>query len=590
MFIYKNRQEDNSKIYYQLNKKYTSISLVRLLVAIAILLLIFCFFKSKNFLFIALGIAAMLVFFLLMKMHSKIAEKRKFIKELITINANELAYLNHEGIPFDQGTDYITLKHFYAHDLDIFGTNSLFHNLNRTATYIGKHTLAQLLLNPLKHSAINRNQAAVQELHTKLDFRHTILAFATLMKDNSNNYQELLDWAEIKPQKLTKTLQITSWITPLLFILFVIMYLDTKNALYNYLATLVFLTNLGLLLSQFHKIKQDLFKSNKIIETLNQYAHIFQIIENESFKSDKLLEMKQQLYHNAQPASVHIKKLNVLIANIQSIQNGFAALLFNGIFLYHIHVLKSLLHWKSENSIQISTWLNIVGEVEALNSLANFSYNNPEFVFPTLNNNFHLDFENLGHPLISKHKRVCNNIRFNKHDFVVLSGSNMSGKSTFLRTLGINMILGGIGSAICSSQATIHPMPVLVSMRQTDSLHDSTSYFFAEISRLKFIINTLQSQTCFVLLDELLKGTNSDDKQFGTIEIIKKIFTLKAMGSIATHDLEVCVSSNYLPHAIINKCFEVEIVNNDLFFDYKLKEGVCKNKSATFLMKKMEII
>lgn len=173
---------------------------------------------------------------------------------------------------------------------------------------------------------------------------------------------------------------------------------------------------------------------------------------------------------------------------------------------------------------------------------------------------------------------------------MILTGSNMSGKSTFLRSLGVNMVLGGIGSVVCASEANIHPLPVLVSMRLSDSLADSESYFFAEIKRLKQIMDALEDQPAFVLLDEILRGTNSDDKRNGTIEVVKKIIARKAIGAIATHDIEVCLTTNEYPETLTNQCFEVEIQNNDLHFDYKLRSGICKNKSATFLMQKMGVI
>ncbi len=166
----------------------------------------------------------------------------------------------------------------------------------------------------------------------------------------------------------------------------------------------------------------------------------------------------------------------------------------------------------------------------------------------------------------------------------------MSGKSTFLRTLGINMLLTGVGAPVCAQRAVVHPLPVLVSMRQSDSLADSESYFFAEVKRLKQIITAMQGQRSFVLLDEILKGTNSDDKQSGTIGVIKKVIAQNGTGVIATHDIEVCNTSSEYPQYLKNECFEVQITNNELVFDYTLREGICQNKSATFLMKKMEII
>jgi DNA mismatch repair ATPase MutS len=186
--------------------------------------------------------------------------------------------------------------------------------------------------------------------------------------------------------------------------------------------------------------------------------------------------------------------------------------------------------------------------------------------------------------------RIGNEVSFHPQSFVILTGSNMSGKSTFLRSLGINMVLAGTGSVVCASEAHVHPLPVLVSMRLSDSLSDSESYFFAEIKRLKQIMDGLEVEPAFVLLDEILRGTNSDDKRNGTIEVLKKVIAKKAIGAIATHDIEVCLTTNEYPEILKNNCFEVEIKNDELHFDYKLREGICKNKSATFLMKKMGII
>jgi DNA mismatch repair ATPase MutS len=234
--------------------------------------------------------------------------------------------------------------------------------------------------------------------------------------------------------------------------------------------------------------------------------------------------------------------------------------------------------------------MGIIGEFEALNSIANFSFNNSEFVFPNLNNSFNIEFETMGHPLIFKEKRICSDVSLVKQKFIILTGSNMSGKSTFLRSLGINMVLSGMGAPVCARQASVHVLPIFISMRMSDSLSEGESFFFAEVKRLKMIVDQLENEVSFVLLDEILKGTNSDDKRNGTIEVIKKLISKGAIGAIATHDLEVCATTNLFPDYLVNKCFEVEIENNELVFDYKLRDGICKNKSASFLMKKMGII
>ena len=223
-------------------------------------------------------------------------------------------------------------------------------------------------------------------------------------------------------------------------------------------------------------------------------------------------------------------------------------------------------------------------------SLANLSYNNPQFCYPELNSNFEISFTNASHPLLNPKSSVGNTISFQPESFVILTGSNMSGKSTFLRSLGINMVLAGMGSSVCASKSSIHAMPILVSMRLSDSLSDNESYFYAEIKRLKAIMDGLENRRSFVLLDEILRGTNSDDKRNGTVEVVKKMIQKTAIGAIATHDIEVCLTTNEYPNVLTNKCFEVEIINNDLHFDYKLRDGICKNRSASFLMKKMGVI
>ena len=587
---YQKLKKQYSEDYNRLNKKYNLISTLRLLVTITLVFLIYKSFKTSDIIFILFSVSVFICFILLLKIHEKISWNRKIKKYLISINNDEIIYLKREGIPFENGAEYVDFKHFYSFDLDFFGTNSLFQNLNRTATYIGSKKLSELLLTLLENNEIKSNQQAINELSKKIEWRQYLLSLAKITKDSKNNYKKLIDWTEAKQEKIPKLLNIIFYITPIVFIVSIITNILTNNPFFTYTAFTFFLINLALAVTQLKKIKREIIDSDKISEIVKQYGLIIEKIENEKFDSKKLNLLKEKLIYKSGLASTQIKKLSSLFSNMQSIQNAMAAILFNGAFLYHIHTLNTLLNWKKEYSKHIKEWLEIIGEFETLNSLANFSYNNPTFIFPDLNKNYEIILEELGHPLIQKEKRICNDVEFKENNFIILTGSNMSGKSTFLRTLGINMVLAGIGSPICSTKANVHPLNVIVSMRQTDSLNDGESYFFAEVKRLRQIMDKLQSEICFVLLDEVLKGTNSDDKQTGTIEVIKKIISKNAIGSIATHDLEVCQTTNDYPNKLINKCFEVEIINNNLSFDYKLKDGICRNKSATFLMKKMNVI
>jgi hypothetical protein len=579
-----------SEEYKQLNKKHNLIGAMRFLMAIALIGLVYQSFVTSKVVFIALSIALFLFFILFMKIHDRIAWNRKLKKQLIAINNDEIIYLERTGMPFENGAEYVDFKHFYSFDLDFFGQNSLFQNLNRTATYIGGKKLAEGLLSLLKNEEIKANQVAINELAEKLDWRQQLVALAKITKDNKDSYQKLIDWTAAKQEKIAKPMNFIFYAMPALFLVTVVVHVFTNNPLFLQIAVTFFLMNLVLLVTQLKKIKKEIIDSDEIAKIVKQYGLIIEKIENEQFESEKLNLLKKGLTYQSISASKHIKKLSRLLSEIQGVQNVLAALLVNGSVLYHLHTLKRIIEWKQQNSQNVKDWLDIIGEFETLNSLANFSYNNPNFVFPTLNENYEIILEDLGHPLLPSANRICNDIAFKDHDFVILTGSNMSGKSTFLRTLGINMVLAGTGAPICASRANIHPLNVIVSMRQSDSLNDSESYFFAEVKRLKQIMGKLQSDRCFVLLDEILKGTNSDDKQTGTIGVIKKVIAKHAIGVIATHDLDVCETTKDYPDTLTNKCFEVEIVDNDLFFNYKLIDGICKNKSATFLMKKMEVI
>lgn len=587
---YNELKQKHTETYLQLTSRYNLISAIRLLIALGFIVGLYDYFNADRApsLWIALFLAALFLIFI--KIHDKIAWKRKVKKALIGINEDELLYLSHTAIPFEDGADKINPTHAYAYDLDFFGKNSLFQHLNRTATWIGKTKLAELLLSLLPNAAIQNNQAAIKELAAKIDWRQDVRALGKLISDSQETYDKLMVWAKSQIKEIAWIWVLAAYLSPIILTGVVIGLIATRQSVLWDAAVTLFLLNLGVLVALNKQIRSEIVSLDKVSEIIRMYGLIIEKIEQENFESEQLNVLKNKLKDNTGFASAHIKKLSELFSALDSIQNGFAAIVFNGFFLYHAHILRSLIRWKKVHATQIPVWLDVIGEFETLNSLANFSYNNPTFTFPELNDRFEIAFQDLGHPLIPEAKRVCNTVDFNTQPFIILTGSNMSGKSTFLRTLGINMVLAGTGAPVCASHANIHPLKVLVSMRLSDSLSDSESYFFAEVKRLKGIMDVLESEICFVLLDEILRGTNSDDKRSGTLGVIKKIIQKKAIGAIATHDLEVCLIADDNPNALTNQCFEVEIIDNELAFDYKLRPGICKNKSATFLMKKMEII
>lgn len=590
MEVYKVKKEAYSEALYKINKKYNSISILRLLTIVFFLVSLYYYIKTSTVFFMVLAVLLFVLFIVLMRFHSRLLFQKKIKQALLAINENEISYLNREKIPFENGAEFNDFHHPYAYDLDIFGDHSLFQNLNRTATFIGKKTLAKQLLTLLPNEEIVRNQQAIHELDEKLDWRQEFLALAKVSDDTKSGYETLLQWNSFTGSPLSKVSVVFSFVLPLLFLVTFIAYVVTSNSAFLSVISLLVVINLGFLGLFLKRIQIEIANASNIDKTIKQYGLLMQKIEEESFQSQKLKDLQQKLTFKKENASLHLKQLASLFGNMDSIGNFVTAILFNATFLFNVHVLKALLQWKKEHTEALENWLEVIGEFEMLNSLANFSHNNPSFTYPTLNTDFQIDFSNLSHPLLNPATRIGNEVQFHPQSFMILTGSNMSGKSTFLRSLGINMVLAGMGSSVCANKANVHPLPVLVSMRLSDSLSDSESYFFAEIKRLKQIMEALEENPAFVLLDEILRGTNSDDKRNGTIEVVKKVIAKKAIGAIATHDIEVCLTTNDYPNVLTNKCFEVEIHNDELHFDYKLRDGICQNRSATFLMKKMGVI
>ncbi|MCP1995548.1 DNA mismatch repair protein MutS [Flavobacterium sp. HSC-61S13] len=576
--------------FHLLRKKYRIVGTVRLVVVLAIIYLFYKFLSTEqsSYLWVVLGLVVF--FIILMRIHMSMSWKMRYHQALMELNEEEIGFLRDKKKPFDDGKEFLQQQHPYAYDLDIFGAQSLFQFLNRTASYVGKFQLAGLLNQVLTPKEILENQEAVKELSTQIEWRQNISALSKMAPIHANEYEKIKHWASNSAETLSTVRLIASFAVPALLLIAILGTWLLEHTFWGYLVSLLFTANLILATSKTRDIQKEIVGADKIHETIQNYSLIIRKIEKSEFKGAKLQRFVALFTEGERSVSQELKELSAYFEKINTIANVFVMVVFNGFFQYHIHVLNGLLKWKKQHAPAVPKWLDAIGELEALNALANYSYNNRGYCFPVLNTEGKMNFKDLGHPLIDASKRVSNDIDFTNQRFVILTGSNMSGKSTFLRTVGVNLILAGIGAPICSSKASFFPMPLFVSMRLEDSLSDSESYFYAEVKRLKLIVESVKEEPCFVLLDEILRGTNSDDKQSGTIGVILKLIQDQTFGMIATHDLEVCEITKDHPTILTNKCFEVEMHDDELFFDYKIYDGICKNKNATFIMKKMGII
>lgn len=590
MHIYKTLLQESSQVVKTLKQKSRILSSFRLLAVLVMIYTFYVFLKDRNEVFGYVSLTCLFLFLILLSSYQKVSRKLKYQQTLVDINSKEINFLENGTNDFDSGLEFQKSNHPYAYDLDIFGNASIFKFINRTASFVGKSFLSKLFLEESKPNAILDRQEAILELRDEVAWRQKINALTILSQDSEEDLKQIDNWVNSDSTNVSLFKRILLYVVPILFLVTVTAYFITSDVILGKIAGFAFTLNLLLFSINTKLINQQIGGSDKIGATIANYAGIIAEIENKKFVSKKLINIQKQLNSDSVKISQQLNQLSNLFEKLHTIGNLFILILFNGTFQYHNHVLIRTINWKKNNASKILTWFNIVGEIEALNSLANFAYNNKSYIFPEINNSKKIAFSNLGHPLISENKRVCNSLDFKKNRFVILTGSNMSGKSTFLRTVGVNLVLANTGAPICATEATFQPMPIWVSMRLTDSLNDSESFFFAEVKRLKTIMENAKEQPVFILLDEILKGTNSDDKKSGTIGVIEKIIQTEATGIIATHDLEVCNITEKHNEILINKRFEVEIINDDLHFDYKIRDGVCENRNATFIMKKMEII
>jgi len=575
--------------YLRLKKQSNSFSTLRL-VCFLLLIAVFYLLVSTGFYVFIIGAVILFIGFLfLITKHAKVDEQSKFHLYLSTINKNEVDALNFDLDNFESGEAFINPNNNYTFDLDFFGPYSIFQYLNRTTTKSGKKKLAHLLSNPLTNeNSIVERQAALQELSEKIDFRQNFNAYGMFFEEADNEEKLLSQWLQTKPYFLGVTwINIVRFLLPLLF--FATSFYSFVDGRFGGLAVLLFFVNLGV-------VSLKVVNSNEVqtilgskFNLLKKYIKLIQVIDGEAFNNPYLNSIKNV----CKAGDEEIKSLSKIVSRIDQRLNLIVAIFFNAFFLYDFHVLIAAEKWKEKNKNEINKWFSALHDIDALNSLANYNFCHPHFTLPIINTTDNsIEIEALKHPLIKNKVCIANNVQFGKKEkLIILTGANMSGKSTLLRSVGLNIVMALVGAKVSAKKFTLPILEVITSMRVTDDIKTQTSYFYAELKRLKKIVTQLESQKpTFVILDEILKGTNSDDKLSGSINLIEKFVQYNCLGLIATHDLELGKLEIELPNLVTNKCFESDISNNQLTFDYQLKEGIAKNKNATFLMKQMEIV
>lgn len=568
------------------------LSLLRLMVFAGGLVLVwFGFTKSLTAGIILLFLLAV-SFLYLLKMYSVHSEKKSFLQNLSKINRDEADAIGGDLSAFEAGSSFIDPHHPFSADIDLFGDNSLFRYLNRTVTSYGRDVLARWLSDPFPLAGeLNQRQEAIRELACRIEWRQNFLAFGINKSLDKYQIENLKSWMNESVSEQTGIRKFLLVFIPLITIILLILF--AFGLIHYSIVTFLFFLNLIIItagLKKTNRIHRSLTGMHSYLESIHKLIGVF---ENEDFNSAVLKSIRAEMSGQVTSASVAIKKLGRLIQGFDSRLNLVVGFILNGVLLWDYQCIARLDNWKAAYRNVFPGWLELLGYVDAYISLGNYAFNNPGFIYPsTCEDGLLFSVNTMGHPLIDEKIRVCNDFQIaHKGRICVISGANMSGKSTFLRTVAINWVLASAGAPVCAEVMCFKPMRLFTSMRTTDSLAGNESYFYAELKRLKEMKSEIENgEPVLFILDEILKGTNSADKSLGSKLFIKRIIELGGTGLIATHDTSLGEMETEYPGIIFNKCFEVEIEGDSIKFDYILRDGITRKMNAAILMKQMGII
>lgn len=573
-------------------KRSLIIYLIRLLsFAAFVAFIVFCVQKI-SVLWILLALFSAAIFVFSVRADKILGNRIHILENKLDICNSEILYLKHKFNFAATGSEYSVANPELSADFDLLGEGSVFQYVNRSATKIGSQRFAESILKFYRDkSEIVERQVAIAELSDDIDFLINYRASGLLSSEKGGEIQSLNNWLN-QPQASSAKIRLLCIFIPTFFcawILLIMLGIFSASSLILLIFINYTIVSLGgKLISQAHN------SLDRIAEVFSKYAELIQCIEYKQFKSNYLLQIQKQIQGSTQGASSALRSLFGLLHKFDLRYNMLASFLLNSTFGFDFQIYQRLLTWKNRYGNSAKKWIDALSLFDSLIGFATYTFNNRgELVFPEVSNsNFQLNAEELGHPLIMAGNRVNNSVAISGQPSVmIITGANMAGKSTFLRTVAVSLIFAMNGAPVCARKFVFAPCDVVSSIKITDSLANNESYFYSELLRLKQILSYIEANPCtLVILDEILRGTNTKDKQIGTLGLLQNLITQKAAVIMATHDLSIGELANEYPQIVTNKCFEVELTDNKLVFDYKLKDGISKKLNASFLMKQMGII
>jgi hypothetical protein len=568
-------------------------SLMRLLIILAGVFLFYQSFKLEYSFFPVLVFLAVIIGFAsLVRKQNQFEKKKNYFMDLANVYTNELNSITNRDNMYSDGSMWIDDNHPYSSDLDIFGKRSLFEMVNRCATVLGNARLADWLKLRAPAQTIRDRQAAIQELALKQTWKHNFQAVLLFSNQADEDHAEkLFQYMRAAPGRNKGFIRIyLRWI-PGVFLLSLIL----SWYLPFFLIVIIGMGIANLLIMQTYSVLVTKTDSliGKMSMILDRFAEAISEIRSEEWDSLLCTQLASGLKDDQQgKLPQQIKHLSILINQLALGLSPFGFVL-NFVMAWNVRQFFAIEDWKSNNKVNLEAAFDVIASFEALISLSSLRNNYPQWTFPDIveKDHYTLTAKAIAHPLIPSALRIENDYSLNNELKIdIITGSNMAGKSTFLRTLGINTVLALSGAPVCAQKMRLCPMLVFSYMRIKDSLNESTSTFKAELDRLKSLFDILNTEDkVYFLIDEMLRGTNSVDKYLGSKAVIEKLIAQNSVGIIATHDLQIAELVQKYPDYIRNFYFDIEIEGTEMKFDYKLKDGECKTFNASLLLKRLGI-
>jgi hypothetical protein len=580
---YKQRQQSRDTQVAHFEKLHLRFGNLRLLVVVATL--IAAWFSLHNDAFSPWWLlAALVVFVVIAVVHARILRKRSCAERAVDFYRKGLARIDDRWLGTGQTGERIDIhSSLYATDLDLFGPGSLFELLSLARTRMGEDTLGAWLLAPSPITEIKQRQTAVAELCSRLDLREDIAILGEDLKVGVHS-EALTQWAEASNQLKLKTLR---WISLLLSLASIasVIYWAQRGEKTPFFIILIIAT---IITASLRKHTAEVLHSTEhALKDLQLLSSLLARLERENFESPRLHALKADLFSHHIAGSKAIGRLRTIGEYINAFENPIMRAL-NVPLLYRVQVAYAAEAWRSEHGAAVRSWLRAIGEAEALLSLSAYSYEHPSDPFPEfVQGPPSFNATELGHPLIPAAKCVRNNISICGETRVLLiSGSNMSGKSTLMRAVGINTVLAMAGAPVRAQHLQLTPLQIGASILINDSLQEGSSRFYAEITRLHHICYLAEEHPpVLFLLDELLQGTNSKDRLIGAEGVVRALLDSGAIGLISTHDLALTNIGEHQDSRLHNVHLQDEIEDGTMKFDFKLQDGVVTKSNGIELMR-----